>query len=339
MEDHNRKSRYGDFPQQNQPAPTVGKAFNPMPSTGGHLPKYQQNHQMYTPNSRSKLASQSKHSADDLTHGFSGMNLQAPGFGNPARSNPQVTNHSSISGGVPLNGPMPYMYNGSVSFPGSMYAQQPQTSLPFQPNNQLYQHGSYYGYPSTYPEYSPNTNWIPQSRVPSGDVPSLVGPRRGSSSSNENDLPGTPFTHFTSYGSGGGVTIMNDSPNSVYAYSTPSPIGGRFNQYKQPPVPQIPMSLQLLCQQEPPLPRAVPAPYSPQKPLEQRLVNKHGITSTLSFVLLHSVVKTNSHLADVYIRGLQPDTTDELLYKLASRFGEIDSSKAILDHDTGECKG
>lgn len=42
---------------------------------------------------------------------------------------------------------------------------------------------------------------------------------------------------------------------------------------------------------------------------------------------------------DVYIRGLQPNTTDDMLYGLAKRFGDIESSKAIIDMTTGLCKG
>lgn len=44
-------------------------------------------------------------------------------------------------------------------------------------------------------------------------------------------------------------------------------------------------------------------------------------------------------LADVYVRGLQPNTTDEMLLQYAVRFGEIESHKAIIDHETKKCKG
>ncbi len=56
------------------------------------------------------------------------------------------------------------------------------------------------------------------------------------------------------------------------------------------------------------------------KPLDRSLENPNGVTN-------------------VYVRGLLPDTNDEILHKLASRFGEIVSSKAIIDLNTGTCKG
>ena len=42
---------------------------------------------------------------------------------------------------------------------------------------------------------------------------------------------------------------------------------------------------------------------------------------------------------NIYIRGLDPCTTDESLLKLVSPFGNILSSKAILDLKSGVCKG
>ena len=42
---------------------------------------------------------------------------------------------------------------------------------------------------------------------------------------------------------------------------------------------------------------------------------------------------------NVYIRGLHPTTDDELLYLFASRFGAVETSKAIIDTGTGACKG
>jgi len=56
------------------------------------------------------------------------------------------------------------------------------------------------------------------------------------------------------------------------------------------------------------------------KPLDRSLENPHGVTN-------------------VYIRGLRPETSDEMLQQIASRFGDIVSSKSIIDHTTGLCKG
>ena len=78
--------------------------------------------------------------------------------------------------------------------------------------------------------------------------------------------------------------------------------------------------LKLLMAQEPAIPRAIPAPSSPLKPLDRALENQRGETN-------------------VYIRGLLPETTDENLEAWGSRFGDIKSSKSIIDLNTGLCKG
>lgn len=81
-------------------------------------------------------------------------------------------------------------------------------------------------------------------------------------------------------------------------------------------------NLDELVTRDPPLPRAVPALWTNQEELSlaKCLQNPEGITN-------------------VYIRGFMPDTTDEDLERWASRFGEIESCKAIIEQDTGKCKG
>lgn len=84
----------------------------------------------------------------------------------------------------------------------------------------------------------------------------------------------------------------------------------------------IVQDLEMLTQQDPPIPRAIPAMWTNQSDLTlaKCLENREGITN-------------------VYIRGFPPETTDEMLHAYASRFGEIDRCKAIVDLDTGLCKG
>lgn len=81
-------------------------------------------------------------------------------------------------------------------------------------------------------------------------------------------------------------------------------------------------NLDELVTRDPALPRAVPALWTNQEELSlaKCLQNPEGITN-------------------VYIRGFMPDTTDEDLERWASRFGEIESCKAIIEQDTGKCKG
>lgn len=80
--------------------------------------------------------------------------------------------------------------------------------------------------------------------------------------------------------------------------------------------------LEALTQQEPGIPRAVPAMWTnpSELTLAKCLENREGITN-------------------VYIRGFLPETTDEMLHAYAARFGKIERCKAIVDLDTGLCKG
>lgn len=80
--------------------------------------------------------------------------------------------------------------------------------------------------------------------------------------------------------------------------------------------------LEALTQQDPAIPRAVPAMWTnpSELTLAKCLENREGITN-------------------VYIRGFLPETTDEMLHAYAARFGKIERCKAIVDLDTGLCKG
>lgn len=88
------------------------------------------------------------------------------------------------------------------------------------------------------------------------------------------------------------------------------------------PAGYILQDMEALTQQEPPIPRAVPAMWTnpSELTLAKCLENREGILN-------------------VYIRGFLPETTDEMLHAYASRFGTIERCKAIVDLDTGRCKG
>lgn len=164
--------------------------------------------------------------------------------------------------------------------------------------------------------------WTPGATT--DNIPTLITPRRDSMSSGENDAPGTPsYGTYTSFPNGG-VTIVNRSPNGTYTTSTPSPLH-MMTQYgiqvaKLPDTDVLPPRLQMIVSKEPSIPPAVPAPSSPLKPLDRALENIRGETN-------------------VYIRGLLPETSDAMLEDWGRRFGDIKSSKSIIDHSTGLCKG
>ncbi|KAK9460419.1 uncharacterized protein V1516DRAFT_664818 [Lipomyces oligophaga] len=58
-----------------------------------------------------------------------------------------------------------------------------------------------------------------------------------------------------------------------------------------------------------------------------------------SYFSLEEAVKNPSNTTNVYIRGLSPGTTDELLNMMVSRYGKLATTKAMIDNATGLCKG
>ena len=158
------------------------------------------------------------------------------------------------------------------------------------------------------------------------DVPGLDN-RRGSYSTTESS-PATPYYGSVAHRDGGPRVAVVDRSN----YTTPSPqqmlAGGIINPIaaKTPISVTLPIDKNLfeLLKQDPEIPRAVPAVFTPpqqMKTLEQSLENR---------------IPGNRN---VYIRGLHPTTDDELLLKYATRFGKVETSKAIIDTTTGACKG
>ena len=138
------------------------------------------------------------------------------------------------------------------------------------------------------------------------------GPARRSSWSSNEDLGAMPPTNYYS----GAPMMMNQVTAAQY---TPGPI----QPMKTPDNKNYEMvDLDALVRQDPQIPAAVPALWTNQEDLSlaKCLQNPEGITN-------------------IYIRGFMPDITDEDLHGFAARFGEIESCKAIVDQDTGKCKG
>ena len=83
------------------------------------------------------------------------------------------------------------------------------------------------------------------------------------------------------------------------------------------------MDFKAIALQDPPIPIAIPAPRTPNDgrgTLDKIFDNPHKTTN-------------------VYIRGLHPNTTDEMLMQYGARFGKIDTAKSIIDHPRSLCKG
>ncbi|KAK4983282.1 hypothetical protein LTR66_008884 [Elasticomyces elasticus] len=266
-----------------------------------------------------------------LTNALSGMNMQNPTFAAQAK-HAIMANSQNGYGGVPLGPSMPAAIwpNGQVMFPNhqppqngpSQYNGFQQSPGMYTPVAAQYVHGNFQGYAQHHDNSPLSQNWTPNQSTITGEMPALITPRRDSISSNENDAPGTPYGAYGGYQQG--LTVINRSPSGVFTHSTPSP-SQMFGPYGMPlvKVPEqsnVSPRVHLLVARNPPIPRAIPAPSSPLKPLDRAMENPRGETN-------------------VYIRGLLPETTDEMLENWGTRFGDIKSSKSIIDHSTGLCKG
>ncbi|TDZ47220.1 Sporulation-specific protein 5 [Colletotrichum trifolii] len=161
-----------------------------------------------------------------------------------------------------------------------------------------------------------------------GEVPGLENRRHsGGSYTTTESAPTTPFFSGASKNDKGPRVAAHDRST----YNTPSPqqiVGS--NMFIEPAAKHgtinIPVdrNLEEMLKKEPPIPKAVPAVFTPaaqMKTLDQSLENR---------------IPGNRN---VYIRGLHPTTDDDLLYLFASRFGDVETSKAIIDTSTGACKG
>jgi hypothetical protein len=224
--------------------------------------------------------------------------------------------------------------HGIIGFPQVMYdnyhmaAVQAQANLYENPNAQVPAPGSAGNVFGLHMPVNPMIPFTPgrshfaHSRTERGqsDVPGLEN-RRGSYSTTES-TPATPFW--------AGVSNREHGPRVASldrsAYTTPSPqqLASLAMDAGKPVVAISDSALDELLKKEPPVPKAVPAVFTPvgqMKSLEQSLENR---------------IPGNRN---VYIRGLHPTTDDELLYHYAARFGAVETSKAIIDTSTGACKG
>ncbi|RAL65642.1 hypothetical protein DID88_005313 [Monilinia fructigena] len=203
-------------------------------------------------------------------------------------------------------GALPYLAQASTVYPG--YVPGFQQNIPYTPNARS----------AYYPDRSDHSH-------STKDVPGLEN-RRGSYSTTES-VPGTPYyASFAHREHGAHIAAIDRSPFG----STPSPqqlpVPHAQPVVKALPYPTIPIGvdIQALLKQFPPIPKAVPAVFTPTE-------NMRTLDQSL-----HNPIKNNRN---VYIRGLHPNTDDETLAQYAARFGKVETSKAIIDTATGACKG
>ncbi|KKK25220.1 hypothetical protein ARAM_001040 [Aspergillus rambellii] len=276
----------------------------------------------------------------DLSSLLSGLNLQN-----------QVPGHNkfnTVNGNLPVSMPPPLEMAGSHRSPyknqlvllpnGTVFGGIPPVSQvpPFPPTS-LPGHDQVGQFPflpsNIYPNLTPGCPVVPAA-MPGYPFPYLVN-------CDMPDLTGQKRSHWIANDEqkGAGISVSDGGNHSEY-FPTVSGIDGTsmtnygLNGMTQPaqgclqfqmmktPTGYILQDLESLVQQEPVIPRAVPAMWTnpTDLTLAKCLENREGITN-------------------VYIRGFLPETTDEMLNSYASRFGKIDRCKAIVDLETGLCKG
>ena len=231
-----------------------------------------------------------------------------------------------------------YSGNSLMLLPGgqpyavpAMYTQQPNSMADQSAQLQYIPNG-------VFPNFLSSTNMVPGA-LPgyswpyngiTGDTSGLGANRSGSLSSGEEKYPVTPVVGAPGQADyyNGFVGLDRSSVSFPYGAGTSSSlaqpyIAGPIQPMKCADNKSYEMiNLDELVQRDPPIPRAVPALWTNQDDLSlaKCLQNPEGITN-------------------IYIRGFMPDTTDEDLHQWASRFGEIESCKAIIDMETNKCKG
>lgn len=233
-------------------------------------------------------------------------------------ANPQPSVDIGATKRAMQNSPMMVMPSGQTVPLSAFYAQN-------QPGNDQYSGLPFPG-ANTLPGFMGTAGYtagpVPQVAWPynlASPITDMENSRRGNWSSNDENIPNNPAI---------GMGIQQDF-YQPFPYTHPATTGGQ--QYIAGPIQPLKtqdnkgyelINLDELVLRDPPIPRAVPALWTNQEDLTlaKCLQNPEGITN-------------------VYIRGFMPDTTDDDLEHWACRFGEIESCKAIIDQDTGKCKG
>lgn len=259
-----------------------------------------------------------------------GLSGVVSAFGNINLANSNNLPQGAAPVAMPPNG---YMHDGPVvGYPGyaaqqPSYIGMPQVADPYNtgvPGNTYMAQGGV-PYAQYIIPYTPARNYPNRIDRELRNVPDLDNRRSSYSTTATESTPGTPFFGGMNDRHSGGPRVISADRSS---YTTPSPqalaVSGTIGPVTTKGKRIADAELHALNEQDPPIPAAVPAVFTTpeqRKSLDQCLENR---------------IDGNKN---VYIRGLHPTTDDELLSSYASRFGEVEQSKAIIDTATGACKG
>ena len=263
-----------------------------------------------------------------LAHHFSNLNVQNPQTGGkcfPMKDGVPVT-HGSNAAGMPRYPPGQYMIvpNGPMFGgvpPNPHYGQfplrAPDQGISCVPSN------FYPNFMTGAPYFPGAASGYPWRHFRNDEFSDHANTFLDSWTAVDENNPGTPVVDLAGqpeyYPA---LAPVDRSPGSTYMYSPSPPQPYLPYQMMKKGGGYVLQDLDALAKQDPPIPRAVPAMWTnpSELTLAKCLENREGITN-------------------VYIRGFLPETTDEMLHAYASRFGKIDRCKAIIDLDTGLCKG
>ena len=280
-----------------------------------------------------------------LNHAFSGLSVQeGPGanlVGMPAPAltltGPQM---QLMSGQGGLQQPQPFLVNGGILYARADIAPFACVQLP---GNVPSAHARMVPRSMQAPGHAPfmeNANYnpvTPQSRAftmqgdfAGGDPPGFDERHVsiGSHSDGEHSSsPDTPDTVGASFGPSIAIARTDVSPAMQFAPGNGTPSPRHYLHTFEPAQIVKTMNfnkttadLLAVTGASPPIPAAVPAVLGSRKTLQECYENPSGTTN-------------------VYIRGLHPHTTDDMLYAFTARFGQVANSKAMIDNQTGACKG
>lgn len=292
--------------------PTMSNAYPYW--VGGTSPYTQPNGQMAPKNT--KPFDRTHGNLEELSQAFGGLGV----YPTPA------VNKGPTPGVSPL-----IPYSPLVNAPQNVWAA-PDTRY-FVPANNVSgmqrqtQHGPYYQQGSGL--HPAQAVWAPHQ--PTNEVPELSR-RRNSVSSNEEPGPQTPFFGATQNPAAFHQKMVVPD-NSPQTWGSPSPqqqlaqpVGsssGSPQQLWREANGYVVADFDAKCMQTPSIPRPIPAIFSGDK----------------SRGTLETSLENKTHTTNVYIRGLHPNTTDEMLEAYGARFGGIASAKSMIDQHTGMCKG
>lgn len=292
--------------------------------------QYQSNGQFFTNPSSEMYNENFDPSMAGLSQSMAGMMLQGVEYaGLPKQNVPGTANGVANFAGVPAAQADSRMYyslpNGSVVYSNANGAQNayPQYLAAYGLNaahaGQL-QQAPYPSLLNNAPATPNGPAWLLGPQLPQ-EVPELAAAGRTSLSSNEADSPQTPmFNNNMAYQSQMLGSNQHSSDLAIYGSSNPdSPVQIAKQRNGEPCYADF----RAWTTMSPAIPLAIPAIDSPgggRGSLEQIMHNPNATTN-------------------VYVRGLHPETSDEMLLAYGKRFGDVDSAKSIIDTATGSCKG